>query len=59
MPRQKVDLPNKFPTEYDYELFDRKRSELLTTLTELNAIAAAANVGLRKPRAASGIPMIL
>ncbi len=29
---------------------------LLTTLTELNAIAAPAITGLSKPKAASGIP---
>jgi hypothetical protein len=34
-------------------------NELDTTLTELNAIAAAANIGLRSPRAATGIPIIL
>ena len=33
--------------------------ELDTTLTELKAIAAAANIGLSNPRAATGMPMIL
>ena len=37
----------------------RSLSELLTTLTELNAIAAAAIMGLRTPKAASGIPTTL
>ena len=37
----------------------RSRSELLTTLTELNAIAALAMIGLRIPAAASGIAATL
>jgi hypothetical protein len=36
-----------------------KRRELETTLTELSAIAAAAKIGLRNPKAASGIPIAL
>jgi hypothetical protein len=34
-------------------------SELLTTLTELNAIAPAAIAGFNIPMAASGIPITL
>lgn len=34
-------------------------NELVTTLTELRAIAAPAIIGLRKPNAANGIPMEL
>src|SRR5690606_13446530 len=37
----------------------RKRSELVTTKTELNAIASPAIIGSRKPRAASGIAATL
>jgi hypothetical protein len=37
----------------------RNTSELLTTLTLDMAIAAPANMGLRKPRAASGRPAVL
>jgi hypothetical protein len=36
-----------------------KLSELLTTDTELNAIAAPAIMGLSMPRAAKGIPTVL
>ena len=42
-----------------HNLAKRRRSELDTTLTELNAIAAAANIGFSKPNAATGIPMTL
>ncbi len=35
------------------------RSELETTETELNAIAAAANIGFSRPSAARGMPMTL
>ena len=41
------------------EIRDRNRSEFPTTLTELNAIAAAAIAGFRSPAAASGIPTTL
>lgn len=34
-------------------------TELVTTLTELSAIAAPANIGLRNPSAANGMPMVL
>ena len=34
-------------------------SEFVTTLTELNAIANAASIGLRSPNAATGIPITL
>jgi len=34
-------------------------SELLTTETELNAMAAPAMTGLSMPRAAKGIPTVL
>src|SRR5262245_31123988 len=37
----------------------RKSSELLTTDTELSAIAAPATIGLRNPSAASGMPSTL
>lgn len=37
----------------------RSRRELPTTVTELNAIAAAASTGLMSPSAARGIPMTL
>ena len=37
----------------------RSRSELLTTLTELKAMAAAATMGLSSPKAASGMPTTL
>ena len=36
-----------------------KRRELLTTDTELKAMAAPAMTGDKKPRAAKGIPMLL
>ncbi len=36
-----------------------RRRELLTTLTELNAIAIAPIIGLRRPSAASGMPTML
>lgn len=42
-----------------YIFFVFNLSELLTTLTELNAIAPAANVGLNIPNAARGIPITL
>src|SRR5690606_40310045 len=42
---------------YIFTLF--RRSELVTTLTELNAIAAPAIHGARKPKAAIGIPAVL
>lgn len=37
----------------------RSSRALLTTLTELSAIAAPATTGLRKPMAASGMPAVL
>ncbi len=37
----------------------RNLRELLTTLTELNAIAPAAIIGFSMPKAANGIPMTL
>ncbi len=36
-----------------------KRSELLTTDTELKAMAAPAMTGDKKPKAAKGMPMLL
>ncbi len=45
--------------EFLYTLALRKRNELLTTKIELNAIAPAANMGVRKPNAAAGIRMML
>jgi len=47
------------PTVCDYPENLRNRSELLTTLTELNAMAAAATVGTSIPEAARGIPTTL
>jgi hypothetical protein len=38
-------------------LIDFNLSEFVTTLTELNAIAPAANIGLSKPIAAKGMPI--
>ncbi len=37
----------------------RSQSALATTLTELNAIAAAAHIGCKTPKAASGIKTVL
>jgi len=42
---------------HDYARF--KRSELRSTEIDENAIAPAANIGLRNPSAASGIPTVL
>ena len=46
--------PNFFP---GYIFLMRKL--LVTTLTELMAMAKAANIGLRNPSAASGMPKLL
>jgi len=37
----------------------RRRTEFVTTDTEESAIAPAANIGFKKPRAASGIAAVL
>lgn len=37
----------------------RSRSELVTTKTELKAIAPAANIGFSRPTAAIGMPIVL
>jgi len=42
-----------------YSFTPRSLSEFVTTLTELNAIAPAANIGLSNPNAAKGIPILL
>lgn len=47
----------KIWTTYSFILLNL--SEFVTTLTELNAIAPAANIGLSKPIAASGMPILL
>src|SRR5699024_9615838 len=52
-----VHLPPKKNVAYILTLF--KRRELVTTLTELNAIAAPATHGANKPTAAIGIPALL
>jgi hypothetical protein len=46
----------KITSLYPYILTRFKRSELDTTVTELNAIAAPATQGANNPRAAIGIP---
>jgi hypothetical protein len=45
--------------QYAGQVNFRNRKELVTTDTEENAIAAAAIIGLRNPRAASGIAAAL
>jgi hypothetical protein len=59
-----VSVGTKVPTALEencttYSFIPRNLSEFVTTLTELNAIAPAANIGLSKPSAASGIPILL
>jgi hypothetical protein len=44
---------------YDEDLKRRNLNEFETTLTELIAIAPAANIGFRSPNAAIGMPMML
>jgi len=43
----------------NYNFFILKSNELVTTLTELRAIAPPAIIGLSSPRAAIGIPIVL
>jgi hypothetical protein len=42
-----------------YSLARFSSAELTITESELSAVAAAATIGLRKPSAATGIPMAL
>ena len=52
----------KFPSSRRFPIYGSKRlkrRELLTTDTELKAMAAPAMTGDKKPRAAKGIPMLL